>query len=164
MTVCRASSGRPKDGYLWIGTLSGLVRFDGVHFVKWKDPAAKSAAPLSVYALLAASDGSLIVGTSRALVRIEDGKLTNVRDAIGRVNQIFQDSRGTIWITRTRMPDKTGPLCNVGEGGVKCLGEADGLTCPYGTGLETGPPGNVLDGFVPGDLQLVSPRQRGLPA
>jgi len=139
-----------NDGYLWIGTLSGLVRFDGVHFVKWKDSAAKSAAPLSVYALLAASDGSLIVGTSRALVRIEDGKLTNVRDAIGRVNQIFQDSRGIIWITRTRMPDKTGPLCNVGEGGVKCLGEADGLTCPYGTDLKQDRRGTFWMGSYPG--------------
>ncbi len=26
------------DGYLWIGTLRGLVRFDGVRFVPWKPP------------------------------------------------------------------------------------------------------------------------------
>src|ERR1700761_1040980 len=28
-----------KDGYVWIGTLNGLVRFDGVRFVRWVPPA-----------------------------------------------------------------------------------------------------------------------------
>ena len=26
------------DGYLWIGTSSGLMRFDGVRFVPWSPP------------------------------------------------------------------------------------------------------------------------------
>src|SRR5277367_2135970 len=27
------------DGYVWIGTSTGLVRFDGVHFAVWSPPA-----------------------------------------------------------------------------------------------------------------------------
>jgi ligand-binding sensor domain-containing protein len=26
------------DGYVWIGTVAGLIRFDGVRFVKWNPP------------------------------------------------------------------------------------------------------------------------------
>ena len=29
------------DGYLWIGTQTGLMRFDGVRFVQWKPTSAK---------------------------------------------------------------------------------------------------------------------------
>ena len=29
------------DGYLWLGTLSGLMRFDGVRFVRWQPPASR---------------------------------------------------------------------------------------------------------------------------
>jgi len=139
-----------KDGYLWIGTMSGLVRFDGVHFVNWKDTAVQSSAHSSVYSLMGASDGSLIIGTSRALARIKDGKLTYIQDAIGRVNRIIQDSRGTIWITRTRMPDKTGPLCKVQGDSTQCVGAAAGLTCPYGTDLREDSRGTFWMGSYPG--------------
>src|ERR1700685_4106572 len=29
------------DGYLWIGTQAGLMRFDGVRFVSWRPPEGK---------------------------------------------------------------------------------------------------------------------------
>src|SRR5271154_3586311 len=30
------------DGYIWIGTGSGLMKYDGVHFTQWSVPVAKS--------------------------------------------------------------------------------------------------------------------------
>src|SRR5678810_614680 len=31
------SIAQTTDGFLWIGTLNGLIRFDGVHFESWND-------------------------------------------------------------------------------------------------------------------------------
>jgi len=42
-----------NDGYIWIGTNSGLVKYDGVHFVPWSPPAGKGTAIAAIYSLLA---------------------------------------------------------------------------------------------------------------
>src|ERR1700744_1402967 len=37
------------DGYIWIGTSSGLVKYGGVRFSPWSSPAATSLSGASVY-------------------------------------------------------------------------------------------------------------------
>jgi len=51
------------DGYVWIGTLAGLLRFDGVRFVPLVPPAGKHLPNPAVISLLGATDGSLWIGT-----------------------------------------------------------------------------------------------------
>src|SRR5678815_430770 len=51
------------DGYIWIGTDSGLVRFDGVRFQRWTPGSDKSVFDAAVVSLLGASDGTLWIGT-----------------------------------------------------------------------------------------------------
>ncbi len=64
------------DGFLWLGTEVGLVRFDGNGFAVL-DQHSKPALPGNdVHCLLAAKDGTLWVGTSEGLARMKDGVVT----------------------------------------------------------------------------------------
>jgi ligand-binding sensor domain-containing protein len=101
------------DGYLWIGTQSGLTRFDGVRFVSWKPPEGKKLPSFRINSLLGARDGSLWIGTTRGLARWRDGELTNYRDPAGSIMAILEDHAGTIWIARANISDTQGPLCKV---------------------------------------------------
>src|ERR1700748_93254 len=53
-----------SDGYLWVGTTDGLLRFDGVSFEHYK-PEVGSFFSSSVSALLALPDGGLWIGYLR---------------------------------------------------------------------------------------------------
>lgn len=71
------------DGYLWIGTEAGLVRFDGVKFQLVKDNSA-SFTVTSVLGLTPDNDGSLWVRLLRpALLRYRNGKFENVMSDFG---------------------------------------------------------------------------------
>jgi signal transduction histidine kinase/ligand-binding sensor domain-containing protein len=123
------------DGYLWIGTLAGLVRFDGVRFVPWIAPEPNVLPSSDIYSLLGATDGSLWIGSGHGLSRWKDGSLTNYPGAAGRVNAILEDKSAAIWIARTRIEPALGPICKITGEAVRCYGVADGLNCKYGNAL-----------------------------
>lgn len=72
-----------SDGYLWLGTPSGLYRFDGVHFKHIELTASKTGHSDHVRALKA-SDGGLWIGFRwGGAAYLKDGRITNYGEAEG---------------------------------------------------------------------------------
>jgi signal transduction histidine kinase/ligand-binding sensor domain-containing protein len=134
------------DGYLWIATEGGLVRFDGVRFVPWTPPNGKRLPSNSIHSVLGARDGSLWIGTSRGLAHWNNLDLVNVTMPPAFVEAILEDARGAIWITRSQIHDAEGPLCEVIGEAVHCHGAADGIPFAYAQPLFGDTVGNLWIG------------------
>ena len=118
------------DGYIWIGTNLGLVRFDGARFVQWNPPAGERLQDSRVFSLVGSEDGSLWIGTGYGLSRWKDGHLTNYAGLSGRIEALLEDNRGSIWLARTQIVDEMGPICRIREGQLACFGDADRVPFP----------------------------------
>src|SRR5260370_4968504 len=93
------SIAQTRDGYLWLATNDGLVRFDGVHFVHWRPKTGHTALLGIVRSLCAARDGRLWIGTAAGLVgHIRGDDLTT--SSVGSQREaMLEDRDGTLWVT-----------------------------------------------------------------
>ncbi|HEY8562540.1 MAG TPA: two-component regulator propeller domain-containing protein [Pyrinomonadaceae bacterium] len=94
--------GQTSDGYLWLGTLTGLFRFDGIRFERFVPRPGSNFISNGIYSLLATPDGGLWIGYVFGGVSfLKDGILTNygVPEGLpaGRVRNFARDAEGNIW-------------------------------------------------------------------
>jgi len=92
-----------RDGYLWVGTSAGLARFDGVRFVSFAPPLAKTNTPLNVQALCEDSLGRLWIGTQgEGLLSYVNGTVSRYQDGSRSldttIHSIAEDSAGKLWL------------------------------------------------------------------
>jgi len=114
------------DGYLWLGTGFGLVRFDGVRAVPWQPPSGQALPSNYVHSLLGARDGTLWIGTRRGLASWKDGALRQYPELSGQsVLALLEDSEATVWVAAIR--PAAGTLCAIRPGAVQCQEEHENL-------------------------------------
>ncbi len=92
---------RDRQGFLWVGTRTGLSRFDGVSFRSFDTSDGLPHA--GIFEILESSDGTLWFGTGGGLVRMreeraEDGSAFELVEGIsGGVPALAEDEEGVVW-------------------------------------------------------------------
>jgi signal transduction histidine kinase/streptogramin lyase len=116
------------DGFVWLGTEVGLVRFDGNSFQIFDKNTQPAIPGNDVRCLLASKDGSLWIGTSEGLAQLKDGIETTFTTRNGlpgdAIRELEQTEGGVLW-------------ANTNEGWARLAGERFALiNNAFGNGAE----------------------------
>ena len=91
-----------QDGFVWLGTEVGLVRFDGNGFQVFDRNSTPALPGNDVHCLLAAKDGALWIGTSEGLARWKDGSVTafTTKDGLpgNGIRALAEAANGVLWV------------------------------------------------------------------
>jgi ligand-binding sensor domain-containing protein/signal transduction histidine kinase len=91
-----------RDGFVWLGTEVGLVRFDGNSFQLFDRSAFPALPDNDICCLLEAADGAMWIGTSGGLGRLLNGRMRaySTRDGLpgNGIRGLALASDGQLWV------------------------------------------------------------------
>jgi signal transduction histidine kinase/ligand-binding sensor domain-containing protein len=117
-----------RDGYLWLGTLYGLVRFDGFNLTTFDENNTPGLENNRIFHLFEDNHGGLWVGTETAGIKlIKESRVVSVRPPdntlrTGVLKSACEDAMGAVWLY---MAD--GKLLHYREGRVEVGGFATNI-------------------------------------
>ncbi|NIR09150.1 MAG: hypothetical protein GTN82_27340 [Candidatus Aminicenantes bacterium] len=92
-----------NDNYIWLGTMNGLVRFDGVRFKTFNTNNTKQLHDNIIRIIHEDREGNLWIGTEKGgLSCLKDGVFKSYslekEPKLKDIQAIFEDREGTLWI------------------------------------------------------------------
>ncbi|MEW6755871.1 MAG: two-component regulator propeller domain-containing protein, partial [Candidatus Latescibacterota bacterium] len=131
-----------RDGYVWIGTLGGLCRYDGRDLLVFAT--ADGLPAPQVQALAEGEDGALWIGTPAGLCRYDGRHFVTFTTAHGmaadRVRALVPDGGGGLWV------GTEGGLCRYAEHHFASFTRETGLPNNLITSLHVGRDGSLWVG------------------
>lgn len=118
------------DGYLWLGTATGLIRFNGVRFVNWAPKPGEELPSENIRHLNACSQGGLWIDTAKGVARMDGAHIVRYpaldKWLGGFAGPISVDHAGDLWLAGGASAG--GGLAHLrADGTLKVYGAADGL-------------------------------------
>jgi signal transduction histidine kinase/ligand-binding sensor domain-containing protein len=134
------------DGYMWIGTENGVVRFDGVSFTPWK-PDGSELPSSDILDVLGARDGSLWVATAAGLSRWHNGVEANFIHDPSSYEPLVESRDGTIWVVREeRLGSGIASVCQIASSAMQCNRDSDAIPRDVYTAITEDDSGNLWIG------------------
>ena len=91
-----------RDGYLWLGTVNGLARFDGNRYVVFNEWNTPGLGGNTIGCVFEDSRGALWVGAGNSVTYIKDGQVLTLEipgRAVGaQLRSVCEDATGAIWL------------------------------------------------------------------
>ena len=90
------------DGYLWIGSQDGLVRYDGARFIVFNSANTEAFTNNRITQLRVSEQGDLwVLARDYSLLHYQDGRFTRLDFGGKRAHQVLTDTTGTWIATQT---------------------------------------------------------------